>query len=52
VDHSAEKWSALLPTQRKNYRRCCQQRGKMFEFEYLHEFETIFEFTPGFQSGV
>jgi hypothetical protein len=33
----------------ENYRRCCQQRRKMFEFEYLHEFETICEFTIGFQ---
>jgi hypothetical protein len=41
----------LLPTQRKNYRRCRQQRRKMLEFEYLHEFETICEFTLGFQSG-
>jgi hypothetical protein len=31
----------LLSTQQKNYLRCRQQRGKMFKFEYLHEFETI-----------
>jgi hypothetical protein len=24
------KWSAFLPTQRKNYQRCCQQRGKIW----------------------
>jgi hypothetical protein len=46
-----EKLSALLPTTWKNDQRCRQQRGKMFEFDYLHEFETICEFTLGFQSG-
>ncbi len=35
----------------EKYRRCRLQRGKIFEFEYLHEFETICEFKPGFQSG-
>ncbi len=30
---------------------CCQQYGKIFVFEYLNEFETICEFTLGFQSG-
>ncbi len=31
----------------ENYRRCWHQSGKMFKFEYLHEFETICEFSPG-----
>ncbi len=48
LDHRAEKWSALMPTQRKNCWRCWQQGGKMFEFEYFHEFETRCEFTLGF----
>jgi hypothetical protein len=50
VDHSMEKLSALLPTRGKNGQRCWQQRGKMFQFNYLHDFETICEFTLGFQS--
>jgi hypothetical protein len=37
VAYTAEKFSALLPTM-----------WQMFEFEYLHEFETISEFTLGF----
>jgi hypothetical protein len=41
----------LLPTTWKNDRRCWQQRRKTFEFDYLHEFETISEFTLGCQSG-
>jgi hypothetical protein len=44
-------FSVLLPTQRKNYWRCWQQRRKMFDFKHIHEFETICEFTLGFQSG-
>jgi hypothetical protein len=35
----------------KNGQRCWQQGGKMLEFDFLHEFETICEFTLGFQSG-
>jgi transposase-like protein len=35
------KMIGLLPTQVKNYRRCCQQRRNMFQFEYLHKFETM-----------
>jgi hypothetical protein len=51
VDHSMEILSALLPTTWKNGQRCWQQRRTMFEFDYFHEFETICEFTLGFQSG-
>jgi hypothetical protein len=51
VDHNMEIFSALLPTTWKNGQRFWQQRGKVFEFDYLHEFETICEFTLGFQSG-
>jgi hypothetical protein len=40
VANTAEKLSALLPTMRK-----------IFKFEYLHEFETMCEFTLEFQSG-
>jgi hypothetical protein len=40
VDYTTEKLSALLATMQK-----------MFELKYLHEFETILEFTLGFQSG-
>jgi hypothetical protein len=35
----------------ENGQRCRQQCGKMFELDYLHEFETICEFKLGFQSG-
>ncbi len=35
----------------ENSQRCWQQRGKMIEFEYLHEFETKCEYSLGFQSG-
>ncbi len=52
VDHSTEKLSALLPTTWTNDRRCWKQRRKTFEFDYLHEFETISEFTLGCQSEV
>jgi hypothetical protein len=41
----------LLNTTWKNGQRCWQQRGKMFEFDYFREFETICKFTLGFQSG-
>jgi hypothetical protein len=51
VDHSMEKLSALLPTTWKNDQRCWQKRRKTFEFGYLHECETISEFTLGCQSG-
>ncbi len=51
VDHSMGKLSGLLPTTWKNDQRCWQQRRKTFEFDYLHEFETISEFTLGCQSG-
>jgi hypothetical protein len=51
VDHSSEKLSALLPTTWLNAQRCWQQPGKMFKFDYLHEFETMCEFKLGFQSG-
>jgi hypothetical protein len=40
VTYNAEQSSALLATSEK-----------MVEFEYLHEFKTICEFTLGFQSG-
>jgi hypothetical protein len=40
----------VVPTTWKNGQRCWQQRGKMLEFNYLHEFETVCEFTLGFQS--
>jgi hypothetical protein len=55
-------FSALLPTTPINDWCYCLHSGKIigvvdnnaekcFEFEYLHEFETICEFTLEFQSG-
>jgi hypothetical protein len=60
--YNTDNFSELWTTVRENDQCCCLHSGKiigvvannakkMLEFEYLHEFETICEFTLGFQSG-
>jgi hypothetical protein len=44
-------FSALIPTQRKKLSALLTTVWKIFEFKYLHEFETICKFTIGSQSG-
>jgi hypothetical protein len=56
ADHFSALWTmtrkclASLPTLQKNDQPCWHQCGKMFEYEYLHEFGTKSEFTLGIQS--
>jgi hypothetical protein len=53
--HCGPKRKIIIGVVTYNVEKCSaswQQHGKMFEFDYLHKFETIREFTLGFQSGV